>query len=252
MAIEETLRKIGLNNSEVKVYLALLKIGESKKSQIVKTSGIAHSKIYVNLDKLIDKGLVSVINKNKINYYISAPVERINDFLDEKKKELENEKELISKIIPGLKQIQDKNSDKLKIEVFTGWKGMETVYATLIKKLKVGELIYTLGADKGFNWEKTKIFFHKYGILSRSKKIKTRIIFNESARQYVSEMEKEANIKYDKKFLMKTTPIEISVAADYTAIVMLKQEPVVILIKDKETAESFMIYFNELWKTATK
>jgi len=252
MAIEEALKKIGLNNSEVKVYLALLRIGEAKKSQIVKASGIAHSKIYVNLDKLIDKGLVSVINRNKINYYMAAPVERVNDFLDEKKNDLEKEKELISKIIPDLKKIQDRNAEKLKIEVFTGWKGMETLYATLINKLKAGELVYTLGADKGFNWEHSKNFFHKYGILSRAKKIHTKIIFNESARQYVNEMEKEANIQYDKRFLLKTTPIEISVAADYTAIVMLKQEPAVILIKDKETAESFIVYFNELWKVAKK
>jgi HTH-type transcriptional regulator, sugar sensing transcriptional regulator len=251
MAMEETLRKIGLNDSEVKVYLALLRIGESKKSQIVKASGIAHSKIYVNLDKLIDKGLVSVINKNKINYYISAPVERVNDFLDEKKKEIETEQNLIAKIMPDLKLIQEKNSDKLKIEVFTGWKGMETAYSTMLNKLKLNGMMYTLGADKGFNWEKTKVFFRKYNTIFKSKKIKSKIIFNESARDYVRDMEKENKNKYDKKFLMKTTPVEISIAGNYTAIIMLKQEPVVILIKDNETAESFMIYFNELWKTAT-
>ena len=33
---------------------------------------------------------------------------------------------------------------------------------------------------------------------------------------------------------------------------MLKEEPLVILIKDEETAASFIAYFKELWNIAKK
>lgn len=250
--IEETLKKIGLNESEIRVYLALLKIGESKKSQIIKESGIAHSKIYVNLDKLIKKGLAGMINKNRVNYYVAAPVERIKDFLKEKRKEIEKEEKMINDILPNLKNLQTNAILKTKIEVFTGWKGLESVYSSILSKMKSGQVAYILGASHGQNEEQSKNFFHKYGILSRAKKIKTKIIFNEESRIYVSEMEKEAGLKYDKRFLPKTNSVEIVTTEDYTGIVMLKQEPVIIMIQDRETAEGFIFYFNELWKVAKK
>lgn len=250
MEIESTLKKIGLNDSEIRVYLALLKTGEAKKSEVIKESGIAHSKIYVNLDKLIKKGLAGVVNKNKVNYYVASPVERIKDFLEEKKKEIEKEEKLIDEIIPNLKNLQANALLKTKIEVFTGWKGLESVYSSIINKMKAGQVAYILGASHGENAEQSKNFFHKYGIISRTKKIKTKIIFNEESRKYVDEMEKEAGLKYEKKFLPKTNSVEIVATENYTGIVMLKQEPIVLMIQDKETAEGFILYFNELWKIA--
>ena len=79
-----------------------------------------------------------------------------------------------------------------------------------------------------------------------------KVIFNETARKYAATLESEAKITLDKKFLFKTTPVEVAVANDMTAIVMLKTEPLVILIHDKETAESFITYFEELWKIAKR
>ena len=65
-------------------------------------------------------------------------------------------------------------------------------------------------------------------------------------------MEKELKIKLNKKFLFKTTPVEIAITNNITAIIILKEEPIITLIHDKETAESFVTYFNELWKIAKK
>ncbi len=127
---------------------------------------------------------------------------------------------------------------------------METVYSAVLKGLKKGDVVFVLGASQGTNPEKTKRFFLKYGLKAHLKKINVKIIFNATARQYVANMEKEAKITFDKKFLFKTTPVEIAVAKDVTAIVMLKEEPLVILIHDKETAQSFATYFEELWNIA--
>ncbi len=49
----KALEKIGLTNSEIKVYLSLLELGTVSKGAIVKKSGIASSKIYEITDKLI-------------------------------------------------------------------------------------------------------------------------------------------------------------------------------------------------------
>jgi len=127
---------------------------------------------------------------------------------------------------------------------------METAYSTVLNAMKKGQTAYVLGASAGVDPQKTKRFFLKYSLKARLKGINVKVIFNENARNYVAEIEKEAKIRFNKKFLFKTTPIEVAVANDITAIIMLKAEPIVILIHDKETAESFITYFDELWKIA--
>ena len=251
MAEKELLQKLGLTDSEAKVYLALLKIGEfTSKGAILKEARIAPSKVYHILDKLMDKGLVSTITKNNIKRFAAAPPERIKDYLAIKKQELAEEEKTAEQLLPRFQSLYQAFREKTTAEIFIGWQGLETVYSTVLTGLKKGEYAYVLGASQGVNPEKTKRFFLKYGVIAHRKGITVKTIFNATARQYVADMEKEANTTFNKKFLFKTTPVEIAVAKDVTAIVMLKAEPIVILIRDKETAESFVTYFEELWKQA--
>ncbi len=251
MAEKELLKKLGLTDSETKVYLALLKIGEfTSKGAILKEAKIAPSKVYHVLDKLMNKGLVSTIIKNNVKRFAAAPPTRLKDYLAFKKQELVSEEQVAEELLPRLEGLYKAFREKTTAEIFIGWQGMETVYSTLIAGLRKGETVYVLGASQGADPEKTKRFFLKYGLKAHLKGINVRVIFNENARKYNAEMEKEAKIKFNKKFLFKTTPVEIAVAKDVTAIVMLKTEPLVILIHDKETAESFTTYFEELWKIA--
>ncbi|MEK6906948.1 MAG: helix-turn-helix domain-containing protein [Nanoarchaeota archaeon] len=250
MEIEQILKEIGLTGSEVKVYLALINLGLSSKSDIIRESKIASSKIYNVLDKLMDKGMVSMITKNNVKYYAAAPVSRIKDYFEIKKIKIEQEEKIINQILPNLENLQKEHKEKTSAEIFIGWKGMETVYSDVLGTIKKGEYAYILGASTGVNEEKTKRFFIKYAIKAKLKGIKVKTIFNENARQYVKEMEKEGKIKFNKKFLFKNTPVEIAIVKNLTAIVMLKEEPLIILIHDKETSESFITYFNELWKIA--
>ena len=60
-----TLREAGLTEGEIKVYLALLELGSSTTGPIVDKSGISRSIIYQILEKLMEKGLVSFITKEK-------------------------------------------------------------------------------------------------------------------------------------------------------------------------------------------
>ena len=61
--MEKELLDLGFNKNEIKVYLALLKLGVSSVSEISKTSNVDRTLIYGILDKLIEKGLVGSIVK---------------------------------------------------------------------------------------------------------------------------------------------------------------------------------------------
>lgn len=248
---EEILRKIGLTSSEAKVYLALLRIGEfSSKGKILEEAKIASSKIYEVLNKLIEKGMASTLIKNNVAYFAAASPLRIKDYLQEKKKQILEQEKILEGILPKLQESYKSLRDRTTAEIFFGWRGMETVYSTILNQMKKNQEVNILGASQGLDKEKTKRFFSIYSSKARLKGVKVRIIFNENSRAYIKEMEKELKIKFNKKFLFKTTSVEIAFTNNVTAIVILKEEPIVILIHDKETSESFSSYFKELWKIA--
>ena len=246
------LRRIGLTESEIKVYLALMKLGISTKGNLIKESKIAPSKIYEITDKLIDKGLCSIIVKNGVRYFSGAPPIRIRDYLRKKQEEILKEEKELEKIMPKLQSFYEKIPEGVNVEVFIGWKGMETVYINLLEKAKKNEEVYIIGAGTGKEEEKLELFYTKYGREAFKKGIKMKVIFNDSARSYIKKIEKNLNKSYNKKFLFDHTPTEVLIFMNMTAIIIRRDEPLAILIKDKETADSFRKYFNELWNVAEK
>ncbi len=61
--METILREIGLNETEIKIYITLLKIGESKSGEIIKQGEIKSGRVYEFFDSLIEKGLISYSSK---------------------------------------------------------------------------------------------------------------------------------------------------------------------------------------------
>ncbi|MBU2560898.1 MAG: helix-turn-helix domain-containing protein [Nanoarchaeota archaeon] len=245
------LKSLGFTESESKVYLALLKIGGFvSKGAILKETRTAPSKVYFVLQKLIDKGLVSTIVKNNVKQFKASPPSRIKDYIALKKSELAKEEETANKLLPKLESLSSSLKEPTTAEIFFGWKGMQTAYDTIIGKTEKGQTIYVLGANKGSNPEKTTRFFSKYGLKVVEKGIHIKIIYDENSRNYARSVEQQSKVKFDKRFLFKTAPTEVAFTKGITAIVMLKEEPIVILVKDKETSQGFLTYFNELWNIA--
>ncbi len=106
LEIKNTLQEIGLTQSEIKVYLALLKLGSSTKKSIVKEAKITPSKLYEIVDKLINKGLVSYVKKNKVLHFSAAPPEQVLDYLDTKVQKIKKQEKTFSKMIPFLKSLE--------------------------------------------------------------------------------------------------------------------------------------------------
>ncbi len=77
------LMQIGLSKYEAKAYLSTLRISPSTAYEIGKDAGIPTSKIYEVLRKLIEKGIVSVIEHDKAKLYVPLSPE---EFLDKHKK----------------------------------------------------------------------------------------------------------------------------------------------------------------------
>ena len=169
------LLKIGLTEGEAKVYLALSELGSSTVGPIVKKSSVAYSNIYDILNRLIDKGIVSFIIKNKTKYFQAAPPANLVDFLDKKEKQISEQKQSLQKIIPDLEKLQELHP-KQEAEIFLGKKGLRTAYEKLSKNTtKDDETLFFYVDDEKYR-EESNLFYNS--ITELSQKAKNRGISN--------------------------------------------------------------------------
>ncbi len=92
------LERIGLTKGEIKVYFALLELGPTTTGPLVDASEVSSSKIYLVLDRLLKKGLVSYSMQARKKYFEPADPRRIIDYLEERQKEITDQKKQIQAI----------------------------------------------------------------------------------------------------------------------------------------------------------
>jgi len=245
-----SLEKIGLTKNEAKVYLSLLKLGETTAGPIVDEAKVTRSKIYDLLERLKNKGLVSYIIKKSTKYFSAADPHNIIDYLENKEREIKKQKESTKNFVETLEKQYKKVADKKLAEIFVGIRGMENAFNVLVKEFDPKIPYFAFGAGKGENVEQIITFFSKLHLKRIDKKVKSYILFNESSRGLFKNQEKSMLV--EARYLDQSTPSAINVYKDYTIIAILGEEPVTILIKNKETADSFKVYFKTMWKIAKK
>ena len=162
MTINITLKKLGLNDKEIKVYLALLEEGPSTAGKILKKAEIHNSVFHFNINRLIEKGLVSYLKKGKFKVYQAAEPDNFLTYLHDKEKEVQN-------ILPELKARQNFASEKMEAEIYRGLKGIMTALNALIEKAKKNEEFLFFSTQREENNEEIQKFYQRYDTKRKEK-----------------------------------------------------------------------------------
>ena len=247
---EKILEKAGLSYGEAKIYLALLSLGQSSTGPIVTKSGISTSKTYKILKRMESKGIVGHIVKNKTIYWSPANPKKILNLIEEKEKEIKNNKKEIEKIIPKLVKKINNLKEKQHAEVYIGLDGMKTVFNEETEWLnKNKEINYVIGVGK----EYPKSIYNFFDILENKKdamKIKRKFLFSEEARGTMPFIEKSKYCKV--RYIPYGSIVSINIYGKVSFISIFSEEPIFFVIESKEITESFKNYFNILWKNSNK
>ncbi len=250
MAIKSILQNIGLSKNEIKIYLALLRLGSTTSGAIIKKTGVHTSKVYDGLERLADKGLVTHVIKSNIKHFKAVDPDRLLDFLDDKKKKIDEQEKAIQTILPQLKQQQTLGVDESEAEIFKGWKGMETVFNEGIKAMGKNDTWYVLGAYAGEDKERTDALITKIIKKCEKKKMKWKVLYNESARE-TFQYEQQSPIT-ENRFLPQETPATINIYKDVMFIALWIKDPIAFRVKNKKVADSFKNYFKVMWALGKK
>lgn len=240
----KSLKEIGLTEGETKVYLTLLKLGETKTGPLAKNAKVSSSKVYKILDRLEDKGLVGYIVKGKTKYFRGLEPRRILDYLDEEEKQIEERKELVKQLLPQLEK-QHELSEEGAV-VYSGFKAISNFYRNILDELKSGEDYHVLGASYGEDFPEWRAFFHNYHLQRVQKNIKVKMLANYNTK---NNLEKptflNSQIKFLPQYLMSN--MTILFYKNKAFIFILTKEPKGFLIESEEVAKSFKQYFDTLW-----
>jgi len=234
----EALEKMGLSKNEIKVYLALLKLGASLASKIAKETNLNRSLVYRILDDLIKKGFVGYVIKENRKYFNAASPNKLLDILHESERD-------IKKIIPQLLSLRKPVEKAPEVEVYSGKEGMKTMLEDV---LRTGKEVLVLGARSDF--ANKLIYYHPNWHRRRIKlKLKMKALF-EHGQKITKELIKlpHTEIKVLPKELKSN--IMFAVFGNKVAIELWFDYPTTILIKDSNVADGFRNYFGFLWKIA--
>lgn len=248
MTVEQQLEEIGLTKGESKVYIALVKKGPTTVGPIVKESGVAYSKIYEVLERLIKKGLATSITKEKTRVYNGALPHRIKEYLEEKKKTIEQQEVQLGTLLPEIGRLQKEKGEEFEAEVFTGWKGVRTAFERFIDLYKKGQPYKFFYYYDKETVEQSDAFFKKLAPQYKKKHVLFKGIAEERYKTSgIAEYIGNAEIRYTKF----PVPANIEILGEHILITSWKK-PTTIYIKNKDIAQQYESYFDHAWKEAKK
>jgi len=188
------------------------------------------------LQKLIDKGLVSYIIQNNVKYFKPVAPEKLMQDLKEKQEELQ-------KIMPQLIGLTKFKKEKTKAEIYQGKEGMKTILKDIIREGKD----YVVFGEEGRFQETLPIYSEQFMKKIEEENIKERVLVKEGQKVIKS---RNSTFRYVSKEYF--SPSSTVVYGNKIGIIIWSEPYLVILVENKEVADSYRNYFEMLWKIAKK
>lgn len=236
MLVSILLGKLGLNKNEVKVYLTLFELGKTRAGEIIKHTGLHRNLVYLSLDELIERRLVSKILAHGVALFEAhnphALVEEVN------KKRM-----IAEQAMEELKKRQEKSARDIQI-----YEGADGVKQVIDKSLEGNGAVYILGGSKLINMSELQTYWRAYHKKRIAQGTKLKILYD---RRTEKEIIDKQNIQShtEAKYLPFgiESPSWFTVQDTSLAIGIPGNDPLTFSIKSKEAASSMKQYFEYLW-----
>lgn len=237
MDLQDSLRKIGLSETEAKIYLALLKKKESTAVQLSKETEVHRRTIYDNLNILLRRGIVNFKIKNGVKYFQATNPESLKIFLEEKNN-------ILNDALPSLKSFYESDETSPKINIFVGLEGAKAVVEEAVKSNKN---VYWVGG--GLFFFKALKFSRKF-IEQKAKKMKMKTVQPDipEVKDLLSIIKKDCIRVLPKSFVSR---VGYMVYENVVIIGIIQEKEITtIQIINEDSAKAFTNYFNVMWDMA--
>jgi sugar-specific transcriptional regulator TrmB len=232
----ENLAALGLTKTEAKIYVALIDFGRLQAGMLSRKTGIHRRSVYDALERLMEKGLVSLIKENEKRYYYAEDPNKLQDIVDMQRK-------MVQAVLPELNAKFREKKSKQETKFYRGVEGIKSIFED---QIAMERPVYIMGAS----YAATKIlkyYMPHYTSKRVKKKLKLYLIYAGGKRRF--------GVPYGVTAYLPesyASPVSTNIYGDKVAIIVWSDEPVAILIKNKSIADTYKKYFDLLWKVAKK
>ena len=234
------LEHVGLTRNEARIYLELLKIGPSLARDVSRTTNMHRTSVYNCLQRLQKKGLVSISSSHDKTYFEAVDPEKLLSLLKEREERLIN-------VLPELKKLKETELyTKHEVQHFKGKQGLKSVFDDI---LNLGENYLGWGPEREIE-SLLKFYFIHYVKERQRRKIRANLVYFEDSRGEEYTRNPLIQIKYLPQSFYE--PTAHRVYGDNVAIIILEDEPLCIVIRNKAIAQSYRKHFSILWDRAKK
>lgn len=254
MAIQQTLKKIGLNDKEIKVYLALLKNGPTKPSVLASYTKLNRATLYNIAQALLSKGVIANDLSGKSLILSPLPPNRLDSMLTDAKRELKEKEALIKEAVSELNLITSSHKYPVPKIRFIEENNLEKFLFDNLEKWQ-DDIIATDGIWWGYQDHTFPDNFEKW--LDQTWRTKQSKAENYHARVFINATETEkklqrkyANPKRQVKYLEGTNfTANTWVCGNYLVMIMTQQHPFYLIeIHDRLLARNTSEIFKKLWQ----
>jgi len=161
MNYTEYLKNLGLKKQEAEIYLACLKLGMSKVSELAEEVDVPRTSIYVYAKDLTERGYLKKTKKSGTEYFSATNPSVIQ-------KEWQEKIDNFAGVVPNLEKLLDFPTKKSSVEYFDTRNGIMKLYETMLDLdyskhipylIEGGEAVESvlekLGSDFHHRWQKS-------------------------------------------------------------------------------------------------
>jgi len=253
MEIKSLLKKLGLTDNEVKVYLTVVREGKIRPSKVSKITNINRTTVYSIAKELVKKNLIFEDLGGPNSYLISLPPEDLQTLIVKEETKLQETKELVNQAVAELSLL----AKEIKYSI---------PKITFITQDKLSDFLYqetdkwnysALGLDKtwwGFqdptfvgnfekwidwSWQRESCKEIQVKLLSSKSEIESKMSSKDYERRLI-------------KFWDKSTNFSVStwVIGNYIIMINTQSDPFYLTeIHDQSMADNYREIFKAIWQT---
>ncbi len=245
MTVETELKKLGLSEKEIRVYLALLELGEASVQKISQKSKVNRATTYVILEGLAKKSLVSEIEKEGKTLYSAQDPEFLFNLFKFQEREIKEKEAEFKKVLPELKAIFNLAPQKPKVRFFEGKEGLLAIQEDILKEkdTEINEFYSADDISRIFSAEEVKGFVKRRS----AQKLKAKAFYTRSAGPISKE---NLPTQSEMKFMPQEQyplHVDIIIYGDKIGLISLKEPLMGVIIENEGLASALRSIFKMLW-----
>jgi DNA-binding MarR family transcriptional regulator len=248
----ERLLALGFTRNEALVYIELIRAGSLTAKQLIQKTGLHKKLVYDNLERLMEKGVVSSVLLEHAREFHLEPADSLLEYFEKQQASLAERKSKAQQVISEINRTKQNKPVVQQTRMIVGVKGVRQFFAHAVTNTETNYDYVSLGAPK----ESVEVLGEHFWINLNNRQKETkhtgRLLFNSSLRGWnAGGAHEQANeVRYLDAALEPLT--QTVVYGDTVGIIVWSPKPVATIIEDRNVATTYRDFFEVLWKQAKK